>query len=257
MGDRPGTTEPHLSVLSAPGLAAWSLHDRDTGACLAFHVMADDEGFDDPRIPKDPRSVSFITLPEWSTLVPGSTLAPGSEAAHLALVHGGLPEGALRDEPVPQLSATCVHVHDDRAEHQLLTRFPSARPLALQALLVRMALTRCVEGPALVLHRGQDRLDVALAKNGNLLVSNTFPARTATDVLYFSLLALQGHGLHADQVEMHLGGIALAKAEQNLLDKYFARPHPALPSPHGPELRGPVKEPQRWMALLEQYACVS
>ena len=257
MADRPGTAEPHLSILTAPGLSAWCLHDRGSGACLAFHQMADDDGFDDPRIPDDPRSVSFITLPEWSTLVPLAAMTSGSEAKHLALVQGGLPEGVLRDEPVPELTATCLHVHDDRAEHQLLARFPSARTLSLQALLVRLALGQSGDGGILVLHRGQDRLDLALATGSGLQLSNTFPARTAADVLYFALLALERHGLPPAQVRLRFGGVALNKAEEDLLERYFPDAGPVLPSPHGPELRGPVKGPHRWVALLEQYACVS
>ena len=257
---RSGPVEPraiHLSILASPGTTAWAAHDMDTGRCFAMGELGTGEHWDDHALPPDPRTVTFITLPEWSTLVPEAALRPDVEARHLALVHGGLPSGAMRDEPISTLGARCIYVHDDRSEHLLLERFPAARPLPLQALMVRAAQSRSVEGPIVLVHRMDGRCDVAVANKGDLLLSNSFPARTSSDLLYYTLLATDRSGLVPKEVQLLYSGIHLTRAERDLLDRYFERSRPALAV--GDEVfegRAP-KDPERWLALLEQFVCAS
>jgi hypothetical protein len=198
-----------------------------------------------------------VSLPEWSTLVPDGALAPGTEARHLALVHGTLPTGAMRDEPVPSLGATCIYVHDDRLEQPVLDRFPKARPLPMQALMVRAALARSTNGPVLLLHRSTDRADVAVARRGELLLSNMYPARSAQDLLYFLLLAVERCGLAPGTVELQLGGTHLGDMERDLLGRYFERVAPVVQAPWTATGGGAPLQPERWWAVLEQFACVS
>ncbi|HMC96574.1 MAG TPA: DUF3822 family protein, partial [Flavobacteriales bacterium] len=168
----------HLSILSGQGVSAWAVHALSDGAPVALHWVEGDEALQDAGVPTKPRSVSFVTLPEWSTLVPEGALVPGSGSKHLALVHGGTPTGALRDEPVPSLGATCIYVHDDQTEYALLDRFPNARPLPMQALMVRAVIARCTAAPLVLMHRGYDRTDIAIASEGRLLLSNSYPTRS-------------------------------------------------------------------------------
>lgn len=247
----------HLSLLVSQGLGGWAVHDLALGEVLAVGWGSDQAFLRDKDLPLHPASVSFITLPEWSTLVPEGALIPGTEARHLALVHGGLPSGAMRDEPVRSLGATCIYVHDDVLERAILERFPSARALPMQGLMVRGVLARSQEHPTALLHRSADRADVAIALKGQVLMSNTFPARTAQDLLYFSLLAFEQCGMAPGSGQLFYSGTHLSEGERNLLQRFFTQFRPAV-SAWPEDLSVPDGPPaDRWMALLEQFACVS
>lgn len=245
----------HLSVLVAGDLRAWSVTAIDDGSTVAQGWSNGLSALDAEQLPEHPQSVSFVTLPEWSALVPEGALEPGSETRHLGLVHGGLPTGALRDEPVPDIGATCIYVHDDEHERQVLDRYPSARPVPMCSLMLRGALARSSKGPVLLLHRSHDRLDAAIADAGRLLLSNTYPARSSQDMLYFTLLAVDGCGLSTKDVRIEYGGTHLGTHEVSLLQRYFASAEPAT----GQWAAGSGDEPDRsrWIALTEQFACVS
>lgn len=242
----------HLSILVSGDLHAWAVHDLESGEVMALAWGIDGTVLDAAEVPAQPPTVSFVTLPEWSTLVPEGALLPGTEAQHLSLVHGGLPTGALRDEPLAALGATCIYVHDDEAERMVLDRFPHARPVPMQGLMVRAALARANEGPVLLLHRGHDRLDAVLADRGRVLLSNTYAARASQDMLYYTLLAVEGCGLRPADVAVHHGGTHLTAHERDLLRRYFATEQPALEDP-----QNTTEDPARWLAVLEQFACVS
>ena len=247
----------HLSILLAQGLSAWAVPEVADGAPLALGWGKDGDSLNDGELPTRPLTVSFITLPEWSTLVPDGALAPGSEARHLALVHGGLPSGAMRDEPVEHVGATCIYVHDDRLEQAALERFPHARPLPMQALMVRTALARCGDRPVVLLHRSTDRLDCAVAKGGRLLLSNTFPARSWQDVLYYALLATERCGSQPDAVDLLMSGTHLSMAERELLQRYFTHAAPAVEPPWSDPAADKAAPADRWLAVLDQFACAS
>ena len=121
----------HLSIWASPDVHAWCAHDVATGRCVALSSDLGGELPDAALLPQRPVSVSFTALPEISTLVPENALAPGSEMRHLKMVHGHLPTGLLRDEPIGALGARCVYLHDEQAEHRLVSRFPHARSLPL------------------------------------------------------------------------------------------------------------------------------
>ena len=244
----------HLSILTGQGVTACAVHALDNGSPVALfwgkgHTPLEEEG-----LPMNPVTVSFVSLPEWSTLVPTGALTPGTEADHLALVHGGLPSGALRDEPVRSIGATCIYVHDDREEHAVLQRYPNARALPMQGLMVRAAKAHGADQAVLLMHRGADRLDIAIADRGRLLLSNTYPARSAHDVLYFTLLALERTGLPPNGTRLLYGGTHLSDAERDLLARYVEQCSPAQ-ALRWDDTTGPPA--YRWMAALEQFACVS
>jgi len=245
----------HLSILTGQHVTACAVHAVDDGTAVAMFWGVGQQVLSTPELPSHPVTVSFVSLPEWSTLVPDGALAPGTEAQHLALVHGGLPSGALRDEPVRSVGATCIYVHDDRDEHAVLKRFPHARALPMQGLMVRCAKAHGADRASAVLHRGVDRLDLAIVDHGKLLLSNTYPARSAHDVLYFTLLALERTGLSPKDVELHYGGASLSDAERDLLARYVKQCTAACSL----ELGSGTEQGQayRWMAALEQFACVS
>lgn len=247
----------HLSILTGAGRTACAVHDVADGMPAALFWSTGTAALSEHDLPQRPVSVSFVSLPEWSTMVPEGALLPGSEANHLALVHGGLPSGALRDEPVRSLGATCIYVHDDRDEMEVLRRYPHARALPMQAVLAQLAKVRAADRPVMLLHRSADRVDLAVADRGRLLLSNSYTARSAHDVLYYMLLALEQLQLSPERTQLHYGGSHLSDAERDLLLRYIrnAKPASTLPwlesEPNGPEA------PHRWMAALEQYACAS
>ena len=247
----------HLGLITGQGTTAWAVHEVATGAPVALAWGHGAPALDDELLPTHPVTVSFITLPEWSTLVPDGALAPGTEARHLALVHGGMPAGAMRAGAVRELGATCIYVHDDRLERPVLERFPHARSLPMQAVMVNAVLARSTDRPALVLHRGGDRADVALAAGGQLLLSNTYPARSAQDLLYFLLLAVERSGLKPADVVLHFGGTHLTTLEGDLLARYFAHMAPAAEASWGEKPLDTADTPERWWAALEQFACAS
>ena len=256
-GYRSNTYDParerswHLSLWCAPGSMAWCAHDRSTGSLVALHAGT---GADLPahaQLPSAPSSVSFVVLPVVSTLVPESALLPGRELEHLRLVHGTLPSGLLRDEPIGLLGARCIYLHDEQAEHRVVTRFPPARPLPRQAVLVQAAIARSSGGTAVVIARTDRRLDVALARDQRLLLSNTFPAIRPEDLLYYVLFAMEQCGVRPTECTVFLSGIAEGSEEHGLLLRYCGEMRP-LTAPAGAPSEG-----WSWGALLEQFACTA
>jgi hypothetical protein len=246
----------HLSLLTGQGLSAWAAHECTTGMAVALGWAGGNDALIDRHLPQHPASISFVSLPEWSALVPDGALAPGTEAKHLALVHGGLPTGAMRDEAVRSLGATCIYVHNDLAERAVLDKFPNARPLPMQSIMIRSTLARCGTDPIALIHRSADQLAVAIAWKHKILLSNTFPAKTAHDMLYYTLLAVEQTGYQAADVALRFGGTHLNNGERDLLLHYFKDCTP-VGMPLWP---GFVENDQaplyRWFAVLEQFACV-
>lgn len=246
----------HLSILVAQGATAWCVHDASNGDPVALRWSEGLSALDADDLPTQPATVSFVTLPEWSALVPESALVPGTEADHLRFVHGGLPTGAMRTEPLEDLGAVCLFLHDDVDERVVLDRFPSARPVPMQSLMARGALARSAEGPVLLLHRGHEVLDAALADKGRILLSNSYPARSSQDCLYYALLAADGIGGAGAGIRARYGGHAITAHEQDLLKRYFNSAEAAI-APWEGHTTAPGDGPHEWLALLEQFACVS
>jgi hypothetical protein len=247
----------HLSVWMAPDVHAWCVHDRATGHLMALYAAKGDRLPNETELPLRPASVSFVALPGISTLVPESALAPGTEVEHLRLVHGAIPTGLLRDEPIGTLGARCVYLHDEQAEHRLMSRFPNARPLPLQGVIVQAAIARSGTSTVAVLDRSDKRMDLAIARGKRLLLSNTFPAIRAEDVLYYLLFALEQCGVPPSEVHLALGGTHLTDAEEDLLRRYVSA-HLAAITPSAVGLaEDAVPGLHRWTALIEQFACAS
>lgn len=248
--------EYHLSLLTGQGLSAWTVHEINSGRPVALGWAGGNDALIDKQLPAHPASISFVSLPEWSTLVPNGALAPGTEAKHLALVHGRLPTGAMRDEPIRSLGATCIYVHNDVAERVVLDRFPNARPLAIQSVMIRSTLARCGTDPIVLMHRAADQLAITIAWKNKILLSNMFPAKTAQDMLYFTILAVEQTGYKAADVALRYGGTHLNNGERELLARYFKDCTPIV-SPLWPELNGSeTANVHRWFAVVEQFACV-
>jgi hypothetical protein len=182
-------------------------------------------------------------------------LMPGSEAKHLALVHGGMPTGAMRDESIRSLGATCIYVHNDLAERVVLDKFPNARPLPMQSVMIRGALSRCGADPIALIHRAADQLAVTIAWKYKILLSNTFPAKTAADVVYYSLLAAEQTGYKATDIALRYSGTHLNNGERELLNRYFKDSTPAGQS-LWPGFIETEKAPlYKFFAVLEQFVC--
>lgn len=247
----------HVGVLIGQGVSAWVAHDVNTKQPAAMAWGADADALRSADLPKHPRSVSYVSLPVWSTLVPDGAFDPAAAGEHLALVHGRLPSRALRDEPVDTLAANCVYMHDETNERLVLDRFANARSLPLQALLVRGAQARSTKGPLLLVHRGSDRADIAVARGQDVLLSSSYPVRTPEDLLYFCLLAAERCGLEPDTSRIRSGGTHLSSTEREMLDRYFADHDKAIDF-KWPTARPGDQDPlDRWLGAFEQFACVS
>ncbi|MBS1570505.1 MAG: DUF3822 family protein [Bacteroidetes bacterium] len=248
----------HLSCWLAPNLQAWCVHERSSGRLMALASGTGDELPARPMVPERPASVSFTAMPEVGALVPESTLEPGSEMHYLKLVHGSVPTGLLRDEPIGMIGAQCIYLHDEAAERNLLQRFPNARPLPLQGTLVHHALTHGPAGAVAVLHRSSTRLDIAIADKGKLLLSNTFHATVAEDVLYYTLFCLEQCGLSADKAAIRAGGTHLTAGEEHLLSLYAAKgPIPSTGAGYAALEGLELANAHHWTALIEQFTCAS
>jgi hypothetical protein len=247
----------HLSLLCAPGMNAWCVHDAETGACVALATGENAATPEAHRMPPRPASVSFTVMPEISTLVPEGVLAGGNEAAHLALVHGTLPGGTLRDEPIDALNARCIYLHDEAAERRVLKEHPAARPVSLRNVLVGSALARSVGGPTLLLHRADQRCDVVIADGTRVLLANSFFAPAATDVLYFALFAAERAGVAPTTCALLYGGWSRTTEESDLLTRYFQRCTPAIEATDRNIAGLGLPAPEHWLALIEQAACAS
>ncbi|MCB0791359.1 MAG: DUF3822 family protein [Flavobacteriales bacterium] len=247
----------HLSILVTPTGTGWCVHEQARSRCVA---LASTKGQVLPQLdllPSHPMSISFVAAPELSTLVPESALAMGAEKDHLALVHGPLPTGLLRDEPVDLLGARCVYLHDEAAERIVLDRYPGARPIALRTLMVHGVLERSRNGTTLLLHRSGKRLDIALGRNGKLLLSNAFHATNGTDMLYYVLFVLERSQLPLADVTVLAGGTDLTADDMQLMRGYLPRAYPTF-EPGEPTIAGlDIEAPERWSALLDQAACAS
>ena len=247
----------HLGLLVGQGVSACVVHDTRTGEPQFLAWAADVPTLFLAALPKQARSVSFVLLPEWSTLVPDGALGMNNGMQHLALVHGRVPNGAVHDEPVRTLGATCLYTHDGTQERSIVERFRNARSLPLQAVLVHGAQLRSATDPVLLLHRGMDRTDVCIAQGQRVLLSTSYPVRTAEDLLYFCLLAVERCGLPPDQVALRYGGTHLEDAERSILQRYFTLAASATP-PLWPGNAGESATPiHRWSAAVDQHACVS
>ncbi len=245
----------HLSIHMAPGYHAWCVHDVTHGGCVALYA---DKGEDIPHashLPVRPVSVSFVALPEISTLVPESALTPGSEMLHLKRVHGQLPTGLLRDEPLPSLSARCIYLHDEKAEHRLLSRFPSARSLPLSSVMVHDALAASTGRTVLLMDRSANRLDLVMTRDQQLLLCNTFHATNGEDILYYILLVMEECGMKPEGVHLLTAGSHLHDAEEQLLARYLPNVSMAIDA-QAPLLRFTgLASPHHFTDLLHQYAC--
>lgn len=243
----------HLSCWLEAGLEAWAVHETGSGRLMALYADKGEGIPEDARLPLRPASVTFTAMPETSTLVPESALAPGTELRHLKLVHGKVPTGLLRDEPVEQIGARCIYLHDEVAERTLTLRFPQARSVPLQTLLIKLGLSG--SGPEMVLYRTKDRMDLVIGNAGKLELCNTFHATAKEDLLYYALFALEQCGLSPAATPLRIGGSLLVEADEALLAMYFKDVHP-LSSGGVPFIGNePVAEAHHWAALLEQYTC--
>jgi|694.fasta_scaffold03149_11 hypothetical protein len=247
----------HLSIWASASVTGWAVHEQKTGRCVAVRTQPGEELPDVTQMPSRPARTTFVALPEISTLVPESALAPGTELQHLRLVHGTLPTGLLRDEPLEALGARCIYLHNEATEHRLLKRFPAARPIPLQGLMVRNALRHGADSTVLLLHRTAQRMDLALARHGQVALSNAFHAVTAEDVLYYTLFALERTGLRPEEVCLMVGGTHLESAEVNLLKDYMPEVRPALLPGDGVVNGLKLDAPERLAGLLDQCACAS
>jgi hypothetical protein len=247
----------HLSIWMAPDLHAWAVHGRASGQLMALQADHGEHMPMQDRTPFRPAGVSFTALPETSTLVPESALTPGHEMRHLKMVHGTLPTGLLRDEPIGTIGARCIYLHDEAAERVLMGRFPHARSLPLQGVLLQAAISRSTHGTALVLHRSASRADVAIARDGRLLLSNNFHAVNAEDVLYYALFALEQCGATPSGTDLHFGGTHLTGAEEELLVRHFKHALPLVDSNDPSLASSGLERPHRWAALMEQFICAS
>ena len=254
--DRSRERAYHLSVLLGEGVCAWAAHATANGEPVAMAWSAGDLALKDHRLPAHPVSVSYVALPEWSTLVPDAALIPGTEAQHLSLVHGTAPMGQLRTEPVRLLGATCIYSRFAPAEKTLLELYANARPLPLRSILVRGVLSRSTSKPSVLLHKGAVRTEIAIAYRNHLLLCNSFPVHTSEDLLYFTLLAVERTGHSPADIDLYLGGTHLNTTDRELLTNYFKHVESAvfntLPSSDSEE-----DPADRWLAALEQFACVS
>ncbi|MEZ4740689.1 MAG: DUF3822 family protein [Flavobacteriales bacterium] len=247
----------HLSIVIGHGLTACAVVDVGTGKAQLISFMNGTDLRAHTDLPTRPRSVSYVMLPEWSTLVPDGALKPDAQAGHLALVHGNLPQAVLHDEPVSTLGATCVYMHDEAHERKLLEQFPSARSLPLQAVLLKGAQQRSSNGPVMLIHRSGERVDLAIADGLRILLSNSYPARTPEDLLYFCLMATEKCGLTAESVALRSGGTHLTEADRKLLDRYFKDHRSAILELWNGADAASLTAASKCLAALDQFACVS
>ena len=241
----------HVSVLQGPAFSGWCAHERSTGTLVALHAAHNTDLPAQDDLPRDPGSASCIVLPEWSVLVPDGALQDGTEAIHLRAAFGHAPVGVLRRDVVEVLDAHSIHVHEPGAEAIAMAQVPLARPLALQTLLLRAAMSRRADRDVLLLHFGSDRMDAALATHGSIALSNTFPVRTPEDALYFALLAAERTKREPQDLQLLYCGPHANDNVVVLLERYFG--HCSAAAPSSPL---PVERPERWLALTEQFACV-
>ncbi|MBL7951731.1 MAG: DUF3822 family protein [Flavobacteriales bacterium] len=246
----------HLSILIGQGVSAWVAHDLRTlrPAAMAWGVDAD--ALRSMELPEFPRTVTYVSLPEWSTLVPDGALEPAAAADHLSLVHGPLGHQLVRDEPVTTLGASCLYVHDDSHARAVLERFPNARSLPLQAVLLRGAQSRSITKPTLLLHRGKDRSDIALAHGQQVLLSSSYPTRSAEDLLYFCLLAAERCQLGPEELMIRTGGTHLTAEERALLHRYFQDHATAVVVTWSDDRHQDIPA-DLWLAAFDQFPCVS
>lgn len=252
---RPGRDHAwHLGCWLEADTEAWCVHEAGSGRLMALFADQGDGVPHDGRLPERPVSVTFTAMPETSTLVPESALVPGTELRHLKLVHGKVPTGLLRDEPVEEIGARCIYLHGEAAERLITARYPQARSVPLGSILVKMGLA--ATGPTLVLYRTKQRMDLVLTDNGRLLLSNTFFSTTKEDLLYYALFALEQCGQVPNATQLRIGGSHLAAAEERMLGTYFNDMLPLPTAPMEGQENGRVPEAHHWSALLEQFSCV-
>ncbi len=254
--DRSRERAYHLSVVLGEGVCAWAVHAISNGDPVALAWGAGDLALKDHRLPEHPVTVSYVALPEWSTLVPDAALVADTEAQHLSLVHGNAQKGKIRTEPVRLLGATCIYSCYAQTEKTLLELYANARPLPLRSILVRGVLSRSSSKPSVLLHKGADRTEIAIAYGNHLLLCNSFPVHTSEDLLYFTLLAVERTGHSPADIDLFHGGTHLSTNDRELLAKYFKHLKSAVLEPF-PDPVSKEDPADRLLAAFEQFACVS
>ncbi|MEZ4791808.1 MAG: hypothetical protein R2811_17550, partial [Flavobacteriales bacterium] len=68
----------HVAMVLGQGVSGWVAHDMERGHVTALHWAPDADAIRSKDLPGHPRSVTYVTLPEWSTLVPDGALEPGT-----------------------------------------------------------------------------------------------------------------------------------------------------------------------------------
>ena len=138
-----------------------------------------------------------------------------------------------------------------------MSRYPHARSLPLQGTMVHSAMARSGQGPALVLHRSALRVDIAIAHEGRLLLTNNFHAVTAEDVLYYTLFALEQCGISPKGFALFTGGTHLTAPEEEMLIRYFDHALPLIASNDTMIVDSGLEQAHHWSGLIEQFACAS
>jgi hypothetical protein len=100
-------------------------------------------------------------------------------------------------------------------------------------------------------------VDLAVARNGQVALSNAFHAVSAEDVLYYALFALDRTGLAPGEVSVVIGGTHLGDPEATLLKEYLPNVKPALGNGDGVLNGLKLDAPERLAGLLDQCACAS
>jgi len=173
--------------------------------------------------------------------------------AHLDLLHGDSLDGPLRHRLMEESSARFYFRNTSASENRLFAHWPSAMLYPMQLQVTRSALHRKKkERNCLLLHRVDDRLDLALIGEQGPVLCNYFHTRTPEDVLYYALFALEQTGIDKETVDCYSAGPGLSDDYQALLKEYF----PQYAKASSTKSAGSDLDMDS-LALIERDICVS
>lgn len=220
-----------IGLSFSKGLVSLCLTDVKDEKILAFeHWNCVDSGF--PELLEDQLS-ALLALHPWLSdaendfvigidvpkfaLVPATFYDTAKKESYLNLQHPLEKSGewALQDA-LESYDAFMVYALPLRVENRLRAAFPNAQVRHAKTILLEQLLLLVNARPApelALINVEKDSFDLIIFKAGKLFFFNTFSYQTVSDLVYFTLLALEDSNLYPESLVLELCGAYANEAE--------------------------------------------
>lgn len=259
----------HLSIEIGINHVSWALHKKSSDQVFAVssyqHIRAIDASLlvqllKDEQLPEEPASVSFSWRGYPVSLVPAGLLMQDSLNDFHNLGQGATKE-SLTIEEVNAAKLKLLYHPDEKLEVVIKNHFPNAVGYSNTALVIDNLLRKnsYVKQPQVFLEVADGNTECYCLMNGKFRLYNSFPTDTTEDILYY-LAGVANHlKVELQDLRVYLGcDWSHDGPELNLLKEYIKQVQINMGYQFVKATLGmnDLKK-QRFVSLLNQYACVS